>query len=175
MNIENYRNKLIKILENKDEEVLLLIEPYVLDKLIFNYNKYEIMKVFALPMEALKKIDFSNVSFDKFNLLYSYKELHNLKNVTINPKKVYNTSVFQYMNLSGIHFIDNFDSVPVSFIDFTGSTGALINLENSCNNYFDRKIVGTKFKDTTVVMSNNVELMNVDFTGANIIENVRKK
>ena len=179
------------------EHVLLNYDPYILSLLIFD-REYEFKK-FALPREILMKIDFSNVSFDNFNV--EGVDFTGLYNVKLNPQFLYKKSIYN-TKLNGVTFIGSFDETEIRYADFTGSIGAHINpmrtvrrynqiyqeyyykLEN-CNfngvtftGMFDRNCVicGSKFKGSRFarIKLGNYNIEYCVLTDAEIIGNINK-
>lgn len=135
------RKNLIEELKNLDDGMIVsLTDKYdsdILELILFSgydgYDRYypsideygnrAKCKKFALPNEILRKIDFSNVSFDNFDAKgYDFTGLHL---VNLNPQKVYNKN-FENSILSGVCFTDSFDGCKIGETDFTGSIGAKI-------------------------------------------------
>lgn len=128
--IKRIREKLIEELEKLEEGIVVKLDYGLqfLDAILFDYFDNREYKKFALPMHVLCKIDFSNVSFDKFcvstsSSACSFKGLHG---VNINPQTIYYKNL-KNSCLEGVNFIGPFDDCAISGADFRGSTGAVIN------------------------------------------------
>ena len=90
-------------------------------------GKYEIRKEFSeILYPILKKIDYSNVSFNHFNC--SCFDFSGFIGVKINPQKVFFKRLSS-AKCSGIKFVGSFNNVKIGGTDFTGSKGAKINLK----------------------------------------------
>jgi len=140
-----------------DVITLDMFDDKTLDDLIFKYKKQVIeidgkqkeivKKTFALPPYALMKIDFSNVSFDNFDIS-SFNKYEMLKGIKINPQTVYdkNLSAREY---KGITFIGSFNDVKIENANFKGSFGAVINPQTVHN----KNLKFTNFEDTKIIGS----------------------
>lgn len=162
--VKNLRKHLIENLKYADENKPVLIteyEPDVLDLLLFctrgkkclvdEYGKRKKgKKIFALPKEILKKIDFSNVSFDDFDAInYDFSDLHGVK---LNPEGMN----LAYATLKGVEFIGGFDNSIIVGANFAGSKGAYLDVRKLRYQHFPIKwfhnvvvcnLANCKFKD----------------------------
>jgi len=80
-------------------------------------------KIFALPKRVLKKIDFSNISFANFVVMYY--DFSDLYGVQINPQTVADRD-FTKCNLMGVTFTSPFTYCIINGAKFKGSKGAVI-------------------------------------------------
>ncbi len=166
--IENLREHLIENLKSVEENKRVLIteyEPDILELLLFctpNQNslvdeygrRKRGKKIFALPKEILKKIDFSNVSFEDFEAInYDFSDLYGVK---INPKGM-NLS---YATLKGVEFIGGFDNSTIVGANFSGSKGCYLDVQKLRHQKFPIKwfhdvvvcnLTNCKFKDVIFV------------------------
>ena len=75
------------------------------------------MKTFALPMDLMKKIDFSGISFkDFFAVGFDFTEF---KGVTIDPQTVFGKDL-SFATLNGVTIVNTFDNVTLDGTDFDG-------------------------------------------------------
>ena len=121
--IDKVRQKIIEAIGSYNGIVRLDYPDFELDKILFNYSKDKTFKSFALPIEILRKIDMSNVSFDNF-----YADDVNfgpLTGVKIDPNKLYNKKAL-YLNFTGVTFLDKFRDCYVEGCRFGGSKNAVI-------------------------------------------------
>ncbi len=110
-----------------------------LDEILFNYRtigKKE-AKSFALPIEVLRKIDMSNVSFKDF---YARGvDFSELTGVRIDPNQIYDR-YYCDVNFSGVKFLDEVSSAFLEGCKFAGSENAVIGDDvryGGANNFAD--------------------------------------
>lgn len=125
--IKALREKLIQELSQVENgvHVRLDYDSRILDLLLFRSEgeRESRNKKFALPESVLKKIDFSNVSFDYF---FAEKyDFSNLYGVKLNPQTLCG-KILSHTKLKGVEFIGPFDGARIEGADFTGSIGARI-------------------------------------------------
>ncbi len=117
------RNRLDGYKGNK--KIKIDIDPKILEKLIFTYEKCEITgelyKTFELYITSVKKLDLSDISFDDFNA-YEF-DFSGLYGVKLNPQKVFNKDL-RYAKLKGVEITGPFDDCEIYHTNFTGSIGA---------------------------------------------------
>lgn len=177
--IKVLRQRLIKELENiKEGEHILLTEydPEVLELILFcdniNYRllvdeygrKKYILKKFALPLKALKKIDFSNVSFDLFDA--SGYDFSNLYNVKIHPANMDLSNA----KLKGVEFIGSFYNTKITGADFTGSKNAYIG-----NSLHYEQSKNVNFKPDCYETVPYIDMTNCIFTDATFLFPIKYK
>ncbi len=105
----------------------------------------------------MKKIDFSNVSFDNVDI--RGMDFTELKGVKINPQTVYDQNLSR-CKFSGVEFIGPFDGVHLYETNFTGSKGAKVDLQTV---YYD---------DLSICNLTDAEVMNTEIQ--NLIEVLEK-
>ena len=126
--IKELRKKLIEQLKKLEDgsHIMLDYDPRLLEMVLFKKTILikKQYKQFALPKEALEKIDFSNVNFDDFYATnFDFTDLYGIK---LNPQTIYDKNL-NCSTLNGVTFIGPFDGVSIQYTDFTGSIGAYIN------------------------------------------------
>ena len=153
------RRKITEELEKLEDGIHISLDydPRVVELILFDYIT-PTRKIFSLPKEVLKKIDFSNVSFDGFQVFGSVNgknkatDFTGLYGVKINPQKI------PYKDLSnsifyGVEFIGPFDGAYIVHSNFAGSKNAFINPNNLYNSSGLNKdlidLEGCVFKDVT--------------------------
>ena len=135
-------------------------------------------KTFALPDDVLKKIDFSEVSFDNFYIsdksiessgafIKKYNDFSEFYGVKINPQKLYRDSLL-YCKFRGVEFTAPFEGADFMYADFTGSKNAIIDLEKYrlCrleNCVFNSVTFSNEFGTKSC---KNIHMVNVDFSGS---------
>ena len=156
MNLE----KLIEALENlEDNEYVTLTNPNIIFKEI-EVEDGKVYKEIAIPKRLLKKIDFSNVSFD--NVYICGLDFTRCIGVKIDPQTVYDKD-FSFCVLSGVGFDGSFDGANISKTNFTGSKGAKINPQTIYNkNLSECKFSGVEF----IGSFDRVIIEGADFTGS---------
>ena len=110
------------------EPVFLDIDSKILSKILFDTYKddddIEYKKFSEEISSVIKKIDFSNVSFDNF---YASKATFiGFKGVKINPQTVAYKDL-SYSTFHNVTFIGTFDGVNIAYTNFNGSKGVVIN------------------------------------------------
>ena len=75
------------------------------------------MKKFAFPIELMKKIDFTGISFDDF-FAYGF-DFTGFTGISIDPQKVFNRDL-SYANLNGVTIINTFDDVLLEGTEYEG-------------------------------------------------------
>ena len=119
MNLE----KLIEVLDNlEDDEYITLTNPNIIFKEI-EVKEGKVYKEFAIAKRLLKKIDFSNVSFD--NVCIRGLNFTGYMGVKINPQRVYNKDL-RGCTFSGVEFVGSFDYTYMYDTNFAGSKGVRI-------------------------------------------------
>ena len=84
-------------------------------------NKYEIRKEFSRVLyPVLKKIDYSNVSFNHFNCCCF--DFSGFIGVKINPQKIFFKRLAS-AECDGVRFVGSFKNVDITRTDFKGSIG----------------------------------------------------
>jgi len=112
--ISEIRNYLVSKLETYEgEPILLNIDKDILHKLIFTevldeYSDYR-KKIFGLSTEILKKIDFSNISFDGVDVIDI--DFTGMKGVHLDPQTISNKSLLKtklsFLIISNLSFSSN--------------------------------------------------------------------
>ena len=141
MNLE----KLIEVLDNlEDDEYITLTNPNIIFKEI-EVKEGKVYKEFAIPKRLLKKIDFSNVSFD--NVCIRGLNFTGYIGVKIDPQKVYKQDL-RGCTFSGVEFVDSFDYTYMYDTNFAGSKGVKIDPQRVYNKdlrgctFFGVKFIG---------------------------------
>lgn len=117
--IKEIRKGLRKELENYDGGTARLrVRSDIAEAILFNVNE-EGIKVFALPEELMKKVNFEGISFDGF-LAFGF-DFSEFKGVSLDPQKVYNADL-RYANLNGVTITNTFDGV---LLEGTNSEGMI--------------------------------------------------
>ncbi len=153
--IKAERQKLINILESlEDGKYLTLSDANIL------FNESSSYKKFAIPERLLKKIDFSNISFDNVDI--RGMDFTELKGVKINPQTVYAQNLSR-CKFSGVEFIGPFDGIYLYETDFTGSKGAKINPQR----VFEKDLSYCIFSGVEFIGPfDGATLLYADFTGS---------
>ena len=164
--INELRKRLIERLKELEEgsHIKLDYDPRLLEMVLFKKTisgkgQY---KQFALPKEALEKIDFSNVNFDDFYATnFDFTGLHGIK---LNPQTIYDKNL-NCSILNGVTFIGPFDNVSIQCTDFTGSTGAYINPTKLYfkDEYDENKINMTNCKFNGVTFTSPIKILNLGY------------
>lgn len=131
--IEKLRSILIEELNQYTgwEPVPLNFESELLRKIMFTEGKfYEELK------DVVKKINFSNVSFDGFDA--SMYDFSSLRGVKINPQTIKDKNLTNTI-CQDVEFIGPFDGAQIDEANFTGSKGAKINPQT----IFNKSLYGT--------------------------------
>ena len=172
---ENTINEIRTILFEKlatyeGEPIKLDLDEDILKRILFDY--YEDFDYYSFAREyyfnvktrdLFKKIDYSNVSFDKFDCYSDNFSFEGFKGVKINPQKLAQLS-FKNAKFYGVEFIGSFDGVDISRADFTGSIGAIIN-PPTVNN---KSLYNTKLCGVTIQGSfDGCIIEGANFSGAN--------
>ena len=90
------------------------------DKFIYEilFDYYDDYKEFALPVDILEKIDFTDINFEGFKASgYDFSKLHN---VNIDVEKVYNKDLSN-SNLSGVNLFGDFSKVDLANADISSA------------------------------------------------------
>lgn len=115
--IKEIRKGLKQELENFDgESAKLRVRSDIAEAILFNVNE-EGIKVFALPEELMKKVNFEGISFDGF-LAFGF-DFSEFKGVSLDPQKVYDADL-RYANLNGVTITNTFDDVLLDGVNFEG-------------------------------------------------------
>ncbi len=119
MNLE----KLIEVLDSlEDDEYITLTNPNIIFKEI-EVEDGKVYKEFAIPKRLLKKIDYSNISFD--NVCIRGLNFTGYMGVKIDPQKVYKQDL-RGCTFSGVEFDGSFDYTYMYDTNFAGSKGVRI-------------------------------------------------
>lgn len=166
----NITNKQLKelrdILESElkkyhgETPILLPYDSHLLEILLFDEISDQ-GKKFAFSLEKeLKKIDFSNVSFDNFCAIrFDFSSYSGIK---LNPQNLYSKSLYCAI-CSGVEFIDSFEGVNVRGVDFTGSKNVKINPQRIWHKtLFQTRCTGVEFMGSF----DDVNVEEADFTGS---------
>lgn len=127
--IDKVRKKLIQVIG--EQESVVKLDGFTTEELngiIFDYTRFSdgsVKKEFALPLEVLKKIDMSNVSFDNFDAWNV--DFSGFTGVRIAPHKLYEKKCF-YTVFSGVTFLNEFLNCDIEGCNFSGSKNAVIGL-----------------------------------------------
>ena len=153
--IKAERQKLINTLESlEDGKYLTLSDADIL------FNERGSYKKFAIPERLLKKIDFSNVSFDNVDI--RGMDFTELKGVKINPQTVYDQNLSR-CKFSGVEFIGPFDGIYLYETDFTGSKGAKIKPQK----FLRKELIGCTLSGVEFIGPfDGTYLRETDFTGS---------
>lgn len=146
-NIENLRKILIKKLsENEIEKPILLpFDKDLLQRLIFEDRCF----ADCIPGEILTKIDFSNISFDDYDLKNGVNNFARFTGVKINPQTIFDKDLSE-VNCFDVEFIGPFDGVLFDDAKFEGSNyDEIANFEEN----FRQKI-------KTLVLENSINKSN---------------
>ena len=162
--IKELRKKLIEQLKKLEDgsHIMLDYDPRLLEMVLFKKTILikKQYKQFALPKEALEKIDFSNVNFDDFYATnFDFTGLYGIK---LNPQTIYDKNL-NCSILNGVTFIGPFDDVSIQCTDFTGSTGAYI---DPTKLYFgdeddENEINMTNCKFNGVTFTSSIKSLNI--------------
>ena len=119
MNLE----KLIEVLDSlEDDEYITLTNPNIIFKEI-EVEDGKVYKEIAIPKRLLKKIDYSNISFD--NVCIRGLNFTGYMGVKIDPQKVYKQDL-RGCTFSGVEFDGSFDYTYMYDTNFAGSKGVRI-------------------------------------------------
>lgn len=156
------------------DPVLLPYDIDFLDKLLFETMESRDAKVFSSTLvEVLNKINFSNVSFNKF---YMNKfDFSSLKGVKIDPQSLYVKQMIDVI-CKGVTFIGSFDWVYLDNVNFEGSIGAKIDTIKVGN------LTNCKCADVEFISKNGgpvnlgcVKTNGTDFNGSNYEEAIKEE
>ena len=170
------RKDLTKLLEkfeknkvnNEETHIKLDIAPKLLEKIIFE-NIADDTKDFAIPMELLKNLDLTGISFEDVDI--RMVDFTGSKGAVINPQEVYYKNM-SGAKLSGVELVGSFEGVNIVNTDFTGSTGAVINPQE----VYDKDMNGAKLNGVTIIGSfKDVDYKDADFTGTIFDESKKYK
>lgn len=121
------RKKVITELElyNGSEPTKLGLDNETLEEILFDTieKSGQKLRLFALPIEILKKIDYERISFK--DVCIEYVDFTGLKNVTINLDEIYNKSLY-HTKLSEVKIAGSFVNANIEYADFTGCSVKLI-------------------------------------------------
>ncbi len=119
MNLE----MLIEVLDSlEDDEYITLTNPNIIFKEI-EVEDGKVYKEIAIPKRLLKKIDYSNISFD--NVCIRGLNFTGYMGVKIDPQKVYKQDL-RGCTFSGVEFDGSFDYTYMYDTNFAGSKGVRI-------------------------------------------------
>lgn len=106
-------------LYNESEPTKLGLDNEILEEILFDtIERYgQKLRLFALPIEILKKIDYYGISFK--DVCIEYIDFTELINVIINLDEIYNKSLY-HTKLSGVKIIGSFVNANIEYADFTG-------------------------------------------------------
>lgn len=193
------RKKIFEMLKMYEGNAVLLDYPQdILKQLFFSYDEnkdaYRFIDEYFVNQdvrELMKKIDFSNVSFDRFRFIKTLgMDFTGFTGIKINPQTIYDKDLSKAI-LNGVEFIGPFDGCAIDNCNFTGSVGAVINPQTVLNKNLSNCILagttiegefdgvalgGTNFEGTKGLISinpqlvanknlNNTTLTGVVFTG----------
>lgn len=170
--------ELRKILEKElslyrgSKKIKLNIDASILDKILFSkqYDKNrKLYKTFAINFFKIKKLDFSDISFDNVNI--EGMNFCDSKGIKINPQTIYNKSMYA-TDLNNVEFIGPFDDVKIAYADFRRSKGAIIDPQI----VFEKDLRLTNLTDTTITGTfEGTKLLNTLYNNEEIkVKNVRK-
>ena len=121
------RKKVITELElyNGSEPTKLGLDNETLEEILFDTieKSGQKLRLFALPIEILKKIDYERISFK--DVCIEYVDFTGLRNVTINLDEIYNKSLY-HTKLSEVKIAGSFVNTNIEYADFTGCSVELI-------------------------------------------------
>lgn len=121
------RKKVINELKLYNESVptKLGFDNEALEEILFDTIEIsgQKLRLFALPIEILKKIDYEGISFK--DVCIEYVDFTGLRNITINLDEIYNKSLY-HTKLSGVKVIGSFVNTNIEYADFTGCSVELI-------------------------------------------------
>ena len=100
---------------NGEPRIINLRSEFV-EELLFNTDEFG-MKTFAFPIELMKKVDFTGISFDDF-FAFGF-DFTGFKGIAIDPQKVFDRDL-SYANLNGVTIINTFDDVKYDGTNFEG-------------------------------------------------------
>jgi len=168
--IKEVRSVLLKELEkHKGKPVTLNLDDWVLKEILFDSctdkNGYFFAREFLennKTIELLKKIDFSNVSFDGF-IFEKYRfDFNGFQGIKINPQTL-GEKTLNGSKVAGIEFTGSFDEINIVNVNFEGSVGAVINpqtIKSKC-------LYNTKLKGVTIEGSfDGCGIDGANFTGS---------
>lgn len=112
-------------LYNGSEPTKLGFDNETLEELLFDTveKSGQKLRLFALPIEILKKIDYEGISFK--DVCIEYVDFTEFKNVTINLDEIYNKSLY-HTKLSGVNIKGSFVNANIEYADFTECSVELI-------------------------------------------------
>ena len=100
---------------NGEPRIINLRSEFV-EELLFNTDEFG-MKTFAFPIELMKKVDFTGISFEDF-FAFGF-DFTGFKGVAIDPQKVFDKDL-SFANLNGVTIINTFDDVKYEGTNFEG-------------------------------------------------------
>ena len=140
----------------KDEKVYLDIDYDIYRQILLNEEDNS----FAISFNLLKKLDFSNFSFDDVNI--RFLDFRGTKGVKIDPQKIYNKDM-SYCILEGAEIKGSMDDVLIYYTNFSNTKGININPQT----VKAKNLGGCILKDTTITGSfDDVFIRGCNFTGS---------
>lgn len=100
---------------NGEPRIINLRSEFV-EELLFNTDEFG-MKTFAFPIELMKKVDFTGISFDDF-FAFGF-DFTGFKGISLDPQKVFDKDL-SFANLNGVTIINTFDDVKYEGTNFEG-------------------------------------------------------
>ena len=167
------RKKVITELElyNGSEPTKLGFDNETLEELLFDTveKSGQKLRLFALPIEILKKIDYEGISFK--DVCVEYVDFTEFKNVTINLDEIYNKSLY-HTKLSGVNIKGSFVNANIEYADFTGCK----DIELIPQIVLNKSLLGARLDGVTFMGSfDNTIIRGANFRNSkNAIINVEK-
>lgn len=107
---------LVELNKIKGEPRIINLRSEFVEELLFNTDEFG-MKTFAFPIELMKKVDFTGISFEDF-FAFGF-DFTGFKGVAIDPQKVFDKDL-SFANLNGVTIINTFDDVKYEGTNFEG-------------------------------------------------------
>ncbi|MBQ6282079.1 MAG: hypothetical protein IJK66_00915 [Bacilli bacterium] len=115
----SFQNEYERIYGVNSDGIYNLKYGYVnMEEILFYDDYIKGFRTFALPRSVLEKIDFSNISFERFKANdFDFTGLHNVK---LNPQEIYLRDL-SGAKLNGVEITGSFTSVNIVHADLTGA------------------------------------------------------
>lgn len=112
-------------LYNGSEPTKLGFDNETLEEILFDTIERfgQKLRLFALPIEILKKIDYERISFK--DVCIEHVDFTGLRNVIIDLDEIYNKSLY-HTKLSGVKITGSFVNANIEYTNFTGCSVELI-------------------------------------------------
>lgn len=158
-----------KLRTYEGKPILLEFPEEILKQLFFEYDEkkeaFHFISEYFMSSEIrnlMKKIDFSNISFDNFRFIKTLgMDFSGFTGVKINPQTIYDRDLSQSI-LTDVEFTGPFDGCAIDNCNFRGSRGAVINPQTILN----KNLSNCTLASTTIRGDfDNVAISGTNFEG----------